>query len=218
MCFSLQASAIASITLMIIGSLTVKNNYAYKTRFIAMIPFIFGLQQASEAIIWLQFFVPLSKAIIDIATYFFLICAYAIWPLWVPTALWYAESDINTKKKLLISIISGAAIASLLLYYLSMHKPHSTITCAHIVYTTHIKQYWYIPGSIAYLLATIAPWFITHFYRFWIMGIALIISYGLSLWLYLNALTSVWCFFAALLSGLLLIILDKNKPLITKKQ
>jgi len=211
MCFSLQASAIAAGSLTILGAIGVTRHHADKTKFIAAIPFIFGIQQASEAVTWAQLPFKLSAATVAISTYTFLFFAYFFWPVWVPFAVWYAEPNATRKNIILLTIAGGAIIGATLLYFLTTSIVTSAITCAHIIYDVTIPEAWYIPGMLLYVGATIVPWFISSFPKMWLVGSVLAISYGVSIWFYFAAFTSVWCFFAAVLSILILVVLHKQQ-------
>jgi len=210
MCFSLQASTIAAASLLTIGGIGVTQHWRKKTILIVATPFIFGIQQLSEAVIWAQRVLNLSPDIIQAATYTFLFFAYFFWPIWIPTALWYAEPHNQQKKILSLTVLAGIVDGCVLLYYLITTPAHAAIQCAHIIYWIGVPQAWYLPGMALYATATIAPWFISSIPRMWLAGLILAISYLISWWFYFAAFASVWCFFAAILSALILVLLDRN--------
>jgi len=210
MCFSLQASIIAATSLIALGSIGVKQKYKTTTRLIAAIPFIFGLQQASEAIIWAQVPFKLSTTTVNTAAYTFLFFAYFVWPIWVPIALCHAEPNKTRKKIMIIPLLCGIFVGCILLYFLITTHIKSAISYSHIVYTVGIPTTWYTPSTLLYLAATVVPWLVSSLGGMWIIGILLTISYAASIWFYFATLTSVWCFFAAILSAMILVILKKN--------
>lgn len=213
MCFSLQASIIAAATLTAIGMITTAKNIKNRTRMIAMTPFLFGIQQACEAVIWL--YKPTKKAAETLtqAMYGFLFFAYIFWPVWVPLALMHAEQDTKRKKILIAFLIIGVITGSMLGYMLATQPSKVCIECMHIVYRTEIPDRLFWPLTTTYTVATIIPWFVSSIRRMWFIGILLTISYAVAAWYYYVAFTSVWCFFAAAISATALMILDNNNAL-----
>jgi len=210
MCFSIQASIITSATLITMSTLYLKKQLRSATRMIALMPLLLGIQQACEAFIW--HYKPIKKYahLAHKATYIFLFFAYIVWPIWVPLALWHAESQVPRKQLLLILITIGVLTSTALGYCILKSTATSAISCAHIVYNTHIPTTWQRPLTYAYTIATIIPWFVSSIQNIWMIGILASIGYIVSAWYYFNAFTSVWCFFAAAISALIYIILDTN--------
>lgn len=207
MCFSLQASIITAGTLGTISLFYVGKEYKRSTLLMAFIPFLFSIQQASEALIW-RFFAVKKSMITVYATYAFLCFAYIVWPVWVPFSLWFIEHHSLRKKLLLVTLAIGAVTSAILGYIIYANPVKITVDCAHIIYHTAIPSHMTMPLLISYSIATITPWFISIGYRMWLVGILMLLGYGVSLWYYLAAFTSVWCFFAAAISATLFIILD----------
>ncbi len=54
--------------------------------------------------------------------------------------------------------------------------------------------------SLLYVIATIVPFFIARNKMLWAIGALTVASYVISYIAYFEAFTSVWCFFAALIS------------------
>ena len=87
MCFSATASFTAGVVLTVIGIASIKKaNYKSQLLF-ASIPFMFGVQQFAEGILWLT--IPKSDYFVlqKMATYIYLFFAHILWPLWVPIAI-----------------------------------------------------------------------------------------------------------------------------------
>ena len=170
---------------------------------------LFGIQQAAEAVIWSQTKMSISPEVITYATYLFLCFAYIIWPLWIPFACIYAETKEFVKKILYGTFAAGCITAIGLAYMLLTGTATTQLSCAHIVYNTAVPNSWYIPVSVLYLTSTVLPWLISSGSYCWIVGLALLIAYSVTFWMYSVAFTSVGCFFAALISSCIMLILDR---------
>lgn len=73
----------------------------------------------------------------------------------------------------------------------------------------------WIPAFLLYLSATIIPFFISGKRRMWLMGLLFFVSCLLTGLFYKENLTSVWCFFAAIISVVVFWILrDDAKKIV----
>lgn len=200
MCFSASASFSAGVVLTVVGIASIKKVNHKSHLLFASIPFIFGVQQFAEGILWIT--IPMSNYLIlqKIATYIYLFFAHILWPLWVPIAILLIEK-INTRKtfqKVLVGI--GVIVSLFLAYCLARYNVVAKIEGHHINYIldySYLINYFWI---ILYALATIAPAFFSHIKRMWVFGITIFISYLITKIFFENYILSVWCFFSSVLS------------------
>ncbi len=198
MCFSAQASIVAGLGLISIGSLTLKNMKRQDQLYLKLIPFLFGIQQLCEAIVWVTIYDEHSQ-LMAIGKYGFLFFAFVVWPLYVPLAVLYHEKE--EKRRRWLSFFSGiGAVISLKLAWDMLCFPiEAVVSCNHIQYTIMYSTTEWL-GVILYCIATIVPFFVAkQRYMHW-FGLALLFSVVVSAFFYAVCFTSVWCFFAALLS------------------
>ena len=200
MCFSATASFSAGVVLTVIGIASIKKANHKSHLLFASIPFIFGVQQFAEGILWLT--IPTGNYLVlqKIATYIYLFFAHILWPLWVPIAILLIEK-ISTRKtfqKVLVGI--GITVSLFLAYCLSRYNVVAKIEGNHINYIldySYLINYFWI---VLYALATIAPSFFSHIKRMWILGITIFISYLITKIFFENYILSVWCFFSSVIS------------------
>ncbi|HLE76456.1 MAG TPA: DUF6629 family protein [Candidatus Babeliales bacterium] len=203
MCFSSTASFTASGVLLICGIgalIRAKKNQ----RLLAMMPILFSIQQFIEGTIWQSLMAGQSA---QLAIYAYLTFVYIVWPNWPALAISKMTSKVSEKKLLTLPLLAGILISILTIVCLTIAVPQASITCSHIVYTAPLPHWLWFPGSALYLFATIAPFFIASIPHLWLMGVLLAISYAVTFLFYNIALLSVWCFFAALLSAFIFIII-----------
>jgi hypothetical protein len=81
----------------------------------------------------------------------------------------------------------------------------------HILYNSDFPKLIAIPVFILYLIATITPLFISSIQRTHLLGILMFLSCLVTAIFFTQYLTSVWCFFAALISGVIYWILSDSK-------
>jgi hypothetical protein len=210
MCFSASASFIASGYLAFIGALCLKKNRNRNATFFAAIPLLFALQQASEGLLWLSFGHnwPLLQSIMP---YIFLFFAFFLWPIWIPFSLTLLEPSQTRRHYLEMFLMVGILIGIYLYHFLIWHGVIAKPLSCHIYYDISIPDVQSTIDSIAYLLATVMPFFVSSMPIFWVFGLLLSGSYLITYFFYLHHLISLWCFFAALLSSFVYVIIAREQ-------
>ena len=206
MCFSASASFAASGLLAVIGAVTIskaKKHY----RMLAMVPWLFALQQFCDGLVWLSFVHTKFRAYQSLFVYSFLFFAFILWPIWIPVSV-YAIESVKTKRKILLGCLTAGTLTALVLALcLMQYGAQASVVNHHIFYRVSLPEALWIPCSILYLIATVLPFFIVSLRWGWVFGITVAASYLATLFYYYEVMISVWCFFAALLSILLLVII-----------
>jgi len=208
MCFSPEASFAGGAIISAIGAITIRKVHKPSQILFACIPFFFGLQQFAEGFLWLT--LPLSQyqGFQKVFTYIFLTMAQVIWPLFIPLSVLLME-EVERKKKIIRILLLVGGILSL--YYTICLF---TFNVNPQIVGYHIKYYNDFPDSLAnvaflfYLIATITPLFISSVKRIHLMGILMSLSCLVTAIFFTQYLTSVWCFFAALISAVIYWILS----------
>ena len=140
--------------------------------------------------------------------------AQVIWPLMIPVSILLMEE--NSKRKRILRILSGIGLL-LSIYYsycLLTFTVNPEISGHHILYKNGFPRSLSNPAFGFYLIATITPLFISGIRRTWLLGILMTLSCLVTAIFFRQYLTSVWCFFAALISGVIFWILsDSHKEL-----
>ena len=206
MCFSAGASITAGVLLTVVGTETLRKVHKPEQIAFASIPVVFAFQQFSEGAIWLTHGKPGLESILAVATTVFLIMAQVIWPLLVPIAVLLMEHHKIRKRILWVLIGVGAAAAACYAYSMIFFHAYANISNLHIEYTTRIQAPLGIVGIAAiasYLIATLVPFFVSSVKRTFILGIIIGLSFIVSIIFFRLYLTSVWCFFAAVISFLI---------------
>ena len=206
MCFSAGASIAAGVLLTFAGTETLRKVHKPEQIAFASIPVVFAFQQFSEGALWLTVGKPGLENIQAIATGIFLIMAQVIWPLLVPIAVLLMEQNKIRKKILCILIAVGAVAAAYYTYSMIFFHAYAKISYLHIEYKTRNQTpmgILGIAGIASYLIATLAPFFVSSMKRAYILGIIIGLSFIVSVIFFTLYLTSVWCFFAAVISFLI---------------
>ncbi len=211
MCYSAQASFIAAGYLVTLGTLCLKKNKLKKATLFAAIPILFALQQLSEGFLWLSF-AHNWPTIQHYAPYLFLFFAFFIWPIYIPSSVGLIETHTFRRKNLILLAMLGIIVSLYLFSYITLYGVAAQALGCHIFYDVDMPTSTDIIGTILYLMCTILPFFVSSIRNMTTFGFMLLISYIISYQFYFNSLISIWCFFAAILSGLVyVIILQLNK-------
>lgn len=208
MCFSPQASFGAALFLAAMGLALLIKIKKKKEYFLAAVPFLFAIQQASEGVVWLSFLVSNLRSLRYPAASIFLTFAFVMWPSFIPYSLWYCEPEQKRKKYMIIPLCIGLLVSLFLAYMLVVRGFSVDLMQHHIVYYLPIGFYWLVTATGGYLCATILPSFISSRPYMPFFGITLGSSYVLTYYFYQTALVSVWCFFGALLSLMLFYVVE----------
>lgn len=212
MCFSAAASFGAAGILGIIGLFTVKAVKNKRLLALASVPLFFALQQFSEGVLWLSLQNTITNETIGAAfKYFYLAFAFFIWPIWIPLALFIAEKI--TWRRILLSILLffGVMLSLMFVSYLPGNEVFAKISSRKIEYSMknpfQINQ-WLIIGW--YAAVVILPTLISSLEAVWLFGLALLMSWVVSEQLYHDNFTSTWCFFSALCSILIYVVVSSS--------
>ena len=197
MCFSASASFVASGGLAVLGgvSLVAKK----ENKILATIPILFAIQQAFEGIQWLYLG---NNTTSFFAGYSFLFFAFIVWPIYTPVVVFILDKKKRNILKWFIFLGIGEAI-----YSLTLLLTQSLIIQQHnscINYTFNFPLYSL--GTLAYLVAVFVPMILSSQKFFQKFGIIIFILAIIS-WIFFSVtFTSVWCFFAAVVSSMFLFI------------
>jgi hypothetical protein len=211
MCFSAGASFASGVVISAIGISSVKEVYKPSQRVFAIIPLLFGIQQLAEGCLWITLsrtdFVIVKK----ISIYVFLITAQVLWSWVIPLSVLLMEEEPRRRKILRVMLVIGVALSMYYAFYLFFHKVTSQILDCHILYTTESPESLALLTFILYLAVTVASFFVSSIRRMYLLGIIMALSCLMAAVIYKLYLTSVWCFFAAIISIFIYLIIRESK-------
>ncbi len=212
MCFSAQASFATSAILLLIGLRSITQVKSLRQVMLASIPLLFSIQQLCEGILWLTLSHNTLPLLSMIATYSFLFFALIIWPIWIPATLFMIEKNEFSRKILSVLTIIGSAISCYFLYSLIMQGSSAQIIGNHIFYNFYVSFFQIQQETMAlfYCIPVVGSFFIASMPLLKFFGIALLVSILITITFWKFYFTSVWCFFAAVLSILTIIALKQT--------
>ena len=202
MCFSATASFTAGAGLLVIGAMTIRLSRDRAELPFAAVPVLFGIQQLIEGALWLTF--PDKAPLLNVAlTYIYSLFSHVLWPIYVPIAVLLIE-PIGWRRRFLAGIaLSGAAVGLYLLYYLVTQPLVAQVEGQHIAYIS--PHFSTIPVMIFYILSTCFSSLFSSCWSVRLFGFVSLLASGAAAAFYSVWFISVWCFFAAILSAIILL-------------
>lgn len=217
MCFSAGASFAGGVVISAVGVASVRKARKPTRRLFAGIPLLFGFQQFAEGVLWVTLRSSGHDWLQNAATYIFLITALVIWPVLIPLSIWFME-EVKKRKRILAGLIVTGGILSLFyVFCLVFYDVNPQINGFHIKYVDEFPKTVVDIAFIFYLISTIAPLFISSVRRMWLFGILITVSCVVTGIFFAQYLTSIWCFFAALISVVIYLILNEPQTKVPSK-
>lgn len=196
MCFSATASFTAAGVLGVMGTITMVRTRRTKEFPLSTIPIVFAVQQFIEGLLWVS--LNNSGAYTLALTYLFLFFAFLWWPIYVPYLAFRLEKPGKRRIILAGFCILGAIVGSILYANFLFYPMPAMVVNQCVLYNSPyeystILTYFYVLAVVGVGLVSTQP--IIKLFTL-LLG-----SFALVAWLiFLSNFTSVWCFFAAIIS------------------
>ena len=212
MCFSATASFSASAILALVGIASVKKVGTKSQLVFALIPIVFSIQQLTEGFVWITLVNSNYERWQFIPIYIFVFFAQVVWTSWVPLSFFLIKKNLKRKKMLFVLVIIGLLISIYIFCCLLLFNVKAVTTPFHIHYKVNFPIPHFIIFSSFYFLTIVAPPLISSIKKASIIGFLLFTSFLVTKIYFSDNVISVWCFFAALTSLMVFIIMkDLNK-------
>lgn len=195
MCFSATASFAAAAVLGTTGGVALAKVKRKRDYFFAAIPVLFAVQQLIEGLVW----ITLGQGLVtESFAYGFLFFAFLLWPVYIPLAVWAHEPNPRRKCLLRYLIFFGSMGSFYLLVMLFTQTLGVELAGNSLCYK--LDASFQVPGIILYVCVTIGALLLSTSRLIQWFGALTLLSASVAWFFYEQAFTSVWCFFAAVLS------------------
>ncbi len=149
----------------------------------------------------------------SIGKYIFLLISYINWPVWIPFSLYLTEDH-----QIRLNIMGACFIAGLIFVTWNLMMFLGDPVTVSIVGNS-IQYSTYEPGTqaefvfmrVLYVSAVLIPAFVSSYRYMWVFGLVIGATFVIAEYFYHQTFTSVWCFFAAVSSGALFLVLRANR-------
>lgn len=212
MCFSAPVSFTASAVLLSAGLYSLRLASQHNPRYLplAAIPIAFGVQQACEGLVWLGMNGS-SATEVRLGAFGFLAFAYWFWLFWAPWSVAIAEPNPIVQRVGWSLGLLGFGYGALLYLPMVFQPDWLAVQVVHhsIEYKTRLVfDPWFaqeVP-RLVYALIILIPFALASNRALTGFGAMIALSAIASHWLLHQVFVSVWCFFAAILSLLIIFI------------
>lgn len=195
MCFSATASFVtAGATGIVAVACLLRANRGHEM-LVAGIPALFAVQQAIEGLLWLILPISSDGAASRWLTLAFLLIATVAWPVYAPLAALRAETVPWRLRAIGLCLAAGVGVAATLLWDVLSGFPASAVIEHHIIYVVDRQPSAAL--GLGYLAATGLSLLVSSRPAIALLGVLVTIGSAAAYAFYWDSLTSVWCFFAA---------------------
>lgn len=202
MCFSAMASFVTAGVTGVIGLVSLTRARQGRERLLAATPIFFAVQQGIEGWLWLELPVSPDGPISSELTLAYLLFADVFWPVYTPLTVLLIEPGIWRRRLMLAGLAIGVCVAGYLLWRVLFHAHSALIVDGHIVYKTGSR--YPVEIALLYLSATGLPLIASSRRTVVILGGIVLVGCTVAYAFYWQAFVSVWCFFAAAASVVIL--------------
>jgi hypothetical protein len=213
MCFSAGMSFYTAALLLSIAIQSYRKVRAPQQILLALMPLLFAVQQAAEGFLWILIPQKLYPGLITGFQYVFLTFALIIWPLYIPLTLLFLEKNSIRRACMAGCFIIGCAWSLASLWTLVHQGALVDIRCCHILYELVGMTSGHVMRVLIYCCAVLVPFLVSSSWALRIFGALLGLSCLITYYVWYTHFISVWCFFAALLSAGVLVMLTNQKLL-----
>ena len=211
MCFSATGSFTISAFLTGVGAASLAKNHTRSAGMLAAIPLLFAAQQGGEGVVWLTIG-PEPGPVHVACVYVFLTFALVVWPTWFPLSVLRLEPDPRRRERIRPIAVVGAATSAFGAALLVAWPAHARIAAHSIHYAYGPAGGAWLDGAylLLYVIPTVVPFLVATPRLVPTTGAVLGVALITTLVVKIQALTSVWCFFAAGISVLIVLALPRT--------
>lgn len=203
MCFSFEADLVAGAILLPLGVATLRAAKEPRELPLASLPIVFAAHQLIESVVWLGADGKVSSGAFHAATVAYLAIAQVLLPALVPVAMWLVEPRADRRRLMLAPIAVGFGTAVWFAWSLFTHDVGAHPSRNTMAYDTDIHIGPVITAT--YVIATCGSVLLSSRRYLFAFGVANVIGLSLAALVRYEAVTSVWCVYAAFASVLLLL-------------
>lgn len=211
MCFSATASFGASLVLVSIGTISFREAKTTSLKTLAIIPFIFAMQQFTEGGVWLSL-TRQDFALWKVPSmYLFLFFAEVTWPICISFSMMHLEKNKNRKMILRFLFYVSIILSLVLAYSLYHYTVDVTVIGHHVMYTIDTPDSFKSITNPIYFLTAVIPPFLSTVKKTWLIAVILLVSYIIVRVFYEDYIISIWCYIATIISAIILLIIWEKR-------
>jgi hypothetical protein len=201
MCYSFEASVIASAGLGIAGAAMVHKALRFDRRMLvfSLFPLVFSVHQLTEAIVWRSISHPFEGSLVF--RYAYVMIAFLVWPLLAPIAALAAETRPSRRPFWKFLLACGGALTLYLIAKLLASSGVETFVNGHsLEYEVAYDEEPPFLAAFVYSVVTMLSFLLADNKAIRVVGVAVLIAFAHSVINLRAVWYSVWCMSAAVFS------------------
>jgi len=177
---------------------------------LAALPLLLGFHQIDEAFVWwgLQGIVPHDVG--RVAMWIYVTIAFVVLPIFVPLVIMLLEPTARRRWRIAPFLAIGVGVSAVLLETILRNRPSVTLGSYHLAYSIGLQHGVVVIGL--YIVATCGSLLASGFRHIVIFGIANVVAVVILARLSADGFASLWCFYAAIACGAILLHMRYAKP------
>jgi len=210
MCFSATASFAVGAGLIAPSYYSISKTESRQMLMLASTPVVFSALQISEGFLWLSLQHHDYASWYKPSLYSYSFISQAVWPAWTTLAVWMMEPDKRRKKILNYFVLLGIASSLYMIYCLLTSNISAAAEHGHIRY---YREFPFLNATrvVNFITMAVTPFFSSlRYMKIFATGLMALLL--MAYFFYTNYLISVWCFFASILSIMIILIIKYNNP------
>lgn len=176
---------------------------------IAALPLLLGLHQIDETFVWWGLQGHVSGEVGRVAMWIYLVFALVVLPILVPVLMLLLERSPRRRMRIVPFLVLGVGVSAVLLEAMLVGHPSARLGSYHLAYTIGLRHGILIIGL--YIVATCGPLFASGYRAIVWFGVANLMAVIVLALLCASGFTSLWCFYAALVSAAIALHLRYSK-------
>ena len=210
MCFSASASFTASGVLAASGYAISKLPKEEDEKFLSLIPWVFSAHQFIEGVLWLNHVGLCSDQYKSGAVYAYSFIAYILWPIYIPFTVYKLEDQTYRRWMILLCQVIGLYVSLSCLVTILRNPVGVRIVDQSLSYSISVPNLIMAP----YFISVSIPFLLSSKRKLVLFGGGLTLScIAAGLMASSSTFPSVWCFYAAVLSGSLYLYFKTSRDI-----
>ena len=199
MCFAPEADAVLGGLVIAVGVDALRHVRDPKQIPLATLPLLFGVHQVSEAFVWWGLQGYVGHAVERVAVWTYLLFAFGALPLLIPLAVGLVEPLRERRRAIAAFGVLGLGVGGVLTFAMFRGSIHTMIEGHHVEYQVDAVGNG---GQLTavYVVATCGALIASSYRDLAALGVLNLAAVPVLMWMTLNGLVSLWCFWAAIVS------------------
>jgi hypothetical protein len=210
-CFSPEGDLVGGIAVVAIGvdalrHLRRRNDHLA----LAALPLLLGFHQIDEAFVWWGLRDMVPHEVGRVAMWIYLLIAFVVLPIFVPIVIMLLEPTARRRWRIAPFLAIGTGVSAVLLETMLRNHPTVTLGAYHLAYSIGLQHGIVIIGL--YIVATCGSLLASGFRHIVVFGLANLVAVVVLARLSADGFASLWCFYAAIACGAILLHMRYAKP------